>query len=168
MGFKEHGAAQLRLDGEDGGIEALQMAGLQNALALFRALDQIVGLGERGGQRLFDQQVEAGIEQSRSYLMMVHGGNGDAGGVQMQIGRQQFVHGREDGDCVFGCRIGCAGAVRFDGCHQCNAEAGLLQFAVNTKVIAAKGPGSGYGYAQNRSAGYFAAPFPSTAVRQRP
>ncbi len=91
--------------------------------------------------------------------MMVHSGNGDAGGVEMEIGRQQFVHGREDGNCILGCRVGGAGAVGFDGCHQRNAEPGLLQFAVNTKMIATKSPGSGYGYAQNGSTRYFAAPF---------
>ena len=61
--LEEHGAAQLRLHGQHRGIEALQVAGLQDALAPLCARDQIVGLGKTGGQRLFNQQVEARIEQ---------------------------------------------------------------------------------------------------------
>ena len=61
--LKKHGAAELGLDGKDGGVEALEMAGLQNALALFGAGDEVVGFRKAGGERLFDQQVEASIEQ---------------------------------------------------------------------------------------------------------
>ena len=49
MSLKEHGAAQLRLNGENRGVEALQMAGLQDALAFVRSPDQIVGVVQARG-----------------------------------------------------------------------------------------------------------------------
>ncbi len=161
----------MRLYGQHGGIEALQVAGLQDALALFCARNQVVRLGQRGGQGLFDQQVEAGIEQRRGNRMMVHRWNGHSGGVQLQIGRQQFVWRGEDGNRVFGCVFGGAGCVRLNGGNQGDALPAGLQFAVDAEMVLAKGAGSGDGNAQRGFVHYRAAPFsgplPSTTFRQR-
>ena len=62
------------------------MAGLEDAAALFSARDQVVGFGECGGERLFNEQVEAGIQQRRGDGMVVDGGNGDGRSVQMKVG----------------------------------------------------------------------------------
>ena len=74
-------------------------------------------------------------------------------------------------NCVFGSGIRGAGGVRFNGSDERNAQPGSLQFAVDAKMVAAKGAGSGHGNAQNGLASYFAAPvsgpLPSTAFRQR-
>ena len=103
--------------------------------------------------------------------MMMHRGHGDAGCVEMEIGGQQFVHGGEDGDCIFGRGIGGAGRIRLDGGHKSDAQAGRLQLAVDAEVVPAKGAGSGYGYTQNGLISYCAAPFsgslPCTTFRQR-
>ena len=88
-----------------------------------------------------------------------------------QIGGQQLVHGREDGNCVLDCGVGGAGRVRLDGRRQGDALPCRLQLAVDAEMVLAKGAGSGNGNAQHGFAGYFAAsfsgPLPSTAFRQR-
>jgi hypothetical protein len=99
--LKEHGPPDFWLDGKDGGVEALEMAGLQNAPAFLRAGDEIVSFRKAGGERLFNQEIESGVEQSRGDLVMMYGGHGDGCGVELQIGGQQLLNGREDRDRVF-------------------------------------------------------------------
>jgi len=167
VGLEKHGAAELWLDGEDGGVEALKMAGLEDAAALFSASDQVVGFSESGGERLFDEQVDAGFEQGRGYGVVVDGGNGDGGGVEMEVGGEESFDRSEDGDCVLFGGVGGAGRVGLNCGGEGDTEAGRFQFAIDTKVIAAKSAGSGNGNAQNGRDCYGFAPFPSTALRQR-
>ena len=46
MRLEEHGVVEVRLDGGDGGVEALEMADLQDAILLARQRDERVGLGD--------------------------------------------------------------------------------------------------------------------------
>ena len=95
--LKEHGPPDFWLDRKDGGIEALEMARLQDALAFLSAGDEVVGLRKAGGEGLFNQEVESSFEQSRGHGVMMHSGHGDGCGVEVQIGGQQLLNGREDG-----------------------------------------------------------------------
>ena len=97
---------QLRLDGQHRGVEAFQMSGLQDAFAFFRSLDQVVGFGEARGQGLLDQQVQARIQQRRGHRMMLHRGDGNRSRGQLEVGGQQFVHRRKNGNRVFGRGLG--------------------------------------------------------------
>ena len=99
--------------------------------------------------------------------MMMDRGNSDAGCVEMKIGGQQLVHGGKNRDRVFGLGIRSAVRVGLNGCCQSHAQAGGFQFAVDAEMVAAKCAGSDNGNAHNRFAGYFFAPLPSTASRQR-
>ena len=81
--LKEHGPAQLRLHGQHRRIEAFQMSRLQNASADLRNADQIVSLGQRSCQWLFDEQIEARIQQGRGHGVMVHRGDGNRGCVKL-------------------------------------------------------------------------------------
>ncbi len=187
VSLKEHGPAQLRLHRQHRGIEALQMAGLQNALPLGSKRKQLIRLGELRGQRLFHQQVESRIQQGRSYRMMMHRGHGHGGCVHLEIGGQQFVDCRENGNRILGRRIGGAGRVRLHGCYQSNAQPCRFQLAIHAEMVASKGAGPGNSNAHDGFAGYCAASFsgpltagsgpwpafscsgsfPSTAFRQR-
>jgi len=84
--LEKHGPAQLRLNGQHRGIEALQVARLQNAATFVGSLNQIVGFGQRGCQRFLYQQIESRIEQHGGDSMVMHGGNGDCGCVEMKVG----------------------------------------------------------------------------------
>jgi hypothetical protein len=107
--LKEHGTAQFGLDGKDGGVEALEVAGLQDATAFVGSADEVVGLGESGDEWLFDEQVEAGIEEGRGYRVVMDCGNGDGGRMKAEICAEQFVDRGEDGNGEFGGSFGGAG-----------------------------------------------------------
>ncbi|HKF47564.1 MAG TPA: hypothetical protein VKB38_09425 [Terracidiphilus sp.] len=57
MRLKEHGPAEARLDGEDGGVEALEVADLEDAVCAGGAGDEVVGFSEGGGDGFFDEDV---------------------------------------------------------------------------------------------------------------
>ena len=79
----------------------------------------------------------------------------------------QLIDAGEDGDAVFGFVVGGAGGIGLnDGCKG-NAEASLLELAVDAEMIAAEGTGAYDGNFQDLLAHYAEAPFPSTALRQR-
>jgi hypothetical protein len=69
------------------------MAGLEDAVGALGANDEAVGFSEGCGQGLFDQQVEAGIEQRGGYVVVMDGGNGNAGRVDFDVGGEQLVYG---------------------------------------------------------------------------
>ena len=166
--LKKHGPPDFWLDGKDGGIEALEMAGLQDALAFLRAGDEIVGLRKAGGERLFDEEIESGIEQCRGHCMMMNRGHGDGCSVEVKVGGEQLLDGGEDRDRVFGFGVGGSSGVGIDGGYESNTETGGFKFAIDAQMVASKGAGTGNGDPQDGSACYFAASLPSTALRQRP
>ena len=104
--------------------------------------------------------------------MMVNGGDGDGGRVQIEIGGKQLLCCGEDRDGVLGCGICGAARVRLDCCYESHAQPRRFQFTVDPKMVAAKCAGPGDSDTKYRFASYFAAPasgpFPSTAFRQRP
>ena len=99
--------------------------------------------------------------------MMMRRRNGDTRGVEPQIGHQQFAHRRKNWNRIFFRRLRCAARVRFNRGNQCDSQSSRFQFAVDTKVIAAKCSRPGNSDTQNGFAGYLYAPLPSTTFRQR-
>jgi hypothetical protein len=167
VGLEKHGAAEFGLDSEDSGVEAFEVAGLEDAVAAVGAGDEVVGFSDGGGDRLFDQHVKAGIEQRGGNGMVMHGGDGDGGRVQFEIGGEQLIDGGEDGNSVFVRGVGGAGGVRLNGGDESDTEAGGFKLAIDAKMVAAKRAGSGNGHTEDGLAGYFASSFPSTTLRQR-
>jgi hypothetical protein len=177
VSLKKHGAAELGLDGEDGGVEALQMSGLEDSAVLFGEADEVVGFGEGGGEGLFDKEVEAGFEERGGYSMVLDGGDGDGGCVELEVGGEQGGDVGEDGDSVLGSGLGGPGGVGVDGGSEGDGLAGILQFTIDAEVVAAKGACAANSDAQDGIACYFEAPAagfarsgssPATALRQRP
>src|SRR4051812_40143521 len=58
------------------------MSRLQHESLALGELDQLVRFGERGGDRLFDQEMEAVLQALPSYRMVTIGRHGDDGGVR--------------------------------------------------------------------------------------
>jgi len=83
--LEKHGPAQLRLNGQHRGIEALQVARLQNAATFVGSLNQIVGFGQRGCQS-FSTSRSSPASSSTERQHVMHGGNGDCGCVEMKVG----------------------------------------------------------------------------------
>jgi len=176
MRLKEHGALETRGDRKHRGIEALEVAGLNDKLSAFGAGNEVVGLGEICGQGLFDEQVDAGIEEPHGDGVMMDGRHGDAGSIEIEIGGEEFFDGGKDRDLVLrGCFPG-ASRIGLDGGNKRDALTGRFQFAIDAEMVAAECARAGDGDAQLISAGYCAASFscgasrdsPWTALRQRP
>ncbi len=60
MRLKKHGPPQLRLHGEHGRVEALEMPRLQDAFVLCGQVKQFVSLLDSGGEGFLDKQIETG------------------------------------------------------------------------------------------------------------
>jgi hypothetical protein len=156
--LKKHGPRELLSDGKHRRIEAFKVAGLDDAV-FFCPLDEIIGLLKIRGQRFFNQQVDAGVEKLGGDGVMMHGGHGHAGGVEIEIGSQELFDGGKNRNLVLcrsfvgACRIG------LDGRNKGYAFSGQFQFAIDAEMIAAECARAGNGNAQLTSADYFAASF---------
>jgi hypothetical protein len=84
VGLKEHGPLEVRLHSENGGIEAFQVADLQDSVLQFGAANQVVRFVQAGGDRFFNQDVQAGIEELCCDGMVLHGWHGDGNGVEFE------------------------------------------------------------------------------------
>ena len=100
--------------------------------------------------------------------MVMHGGHCDRRGIEFEVGGKKFVNRSEDGDCEIFASFGRTQSLGLDGGNERNRLAEGFEFAIDTKVIAAKGAGSGDRDSRDGTVGYCAAPLPSTALRQRP
>lgn len=167
MRLKKHGASQLRLDGEHGWVEALEMTGLKDALLLFGERDEFISFGECGREWFLDEHIEAGFEQCAGYCVMLHGGHGDAGGIEVQVGAEQFFCRSEDGNGVLCRRLRGSRGIRLNGRYEGYGNPGRFKLAIDTKMVAAKGARAGNSDARDGLACYCPAPLPSTALRQR-
>jgi hypothetical protein len=169
MCLKEHRAANARFDGQHGGVEAFQMAGLQNAAVTLGARNQVVSLSEGRSKRLFNEKIKARVEQLRRHGVVMHGWHSDTRRIEVEIGGEQFVDGIEDRNTVLRGRVLRALRIGLNSSNQHDAEAGSLQFAKYTKMVAPEGTRAGNGDSQAGLAGYCAASLepPATALRQR-
>ena len=147
--LEEHGHVDVGVDGEDGGVEALQVADLEDALVTRGQLDERVGFGERGGDRLFDQNIDAGLEQCAGDGGVGAGGDADGGGVELDLAGgargEAGVDVVEDAGCGEN-RIAApagAGGIAFDDGREADGIAGsCAQFANDAEMIAAEGAGA--------------------------
>jgi hypothetical protein len=121
------------------------VAGLENSLVLFGDRDQFICLGRRSSKRLFHEEIESGVQQFRCDRVVVKRGNGDRSGIELEIGGEQILDGSEDRDCKSGFSFCGPSRIGLDRCHKSHALIGRLQFAIDTKVIAAESAGSNYG-----------------------
>src|SRR5581483_11956801 len=78
---KGNGGAQFQFD--HGGVEALQMADLEDAGVALGGADQPGGGVKVGGNRLLDQNVDSRLEQRRRDLLMDRGGSRDDRGIHL-------------------------------------------------------------------------------------
>ena len=68
--LEEHGVVQDGHCGDDGGIETLQMARLQNATVVRGERNEAARFADAGGDRFLDKNVDAGSQQSFAHLEM--------------------------------------------------------------------------------------------------
>ena len=75
--LKEHGPGEARQGGSNGGVEALEVAGGEDAAAAGGEGNQRVGFVEVRGEGFFDEDVEAGFKELCGDRGVSHGGDGN-------------------------------------------------------------------------------------------
>ena len=133
--LEEHRAGDDGQGGDDGGIEALEVADLDDAAGGAGGGDDVVGFRQGGGERLFDEQVHAALQQRLGDFGVMNGGDGDGGGVEVG-GIQQLGDGAEGAGAVLGGEGLGAGGVGVDHGGEFDRAAVLLQLVINARVIA--------------------------------
>ena len=130
----------------DDGVEAFEMADLENAAVLAGGRDQRVGGFEIEGDGLFDEQIDARFEKVESHGRMVRGGNGNDGGIHLTL--ELAVIAKSFAVMLLGNGLGSIHVLIDD-----SDEIRGGQAAEDSRVLLAEGP-----YADNRYA-YFAGCF---------
>ncbi len=82
-GLDELRLLQVRRGGGQRRVEALDVPDLEHDLPPPGHFDQLVGLGKRRRERLFDQQVRARLEKIDRQAMVRHRGRGDHRGIDL-------------------------------------------------------------------------------------
>ncbi len=75
--LEEHGLGEERDGRPHRRIEALQVSGLSDAAMPPGEFDQLVGFGDRGGERLLNQDINAALDQFAGDAEMADSGNRD-------------------------------------------------------------------------------------------
>ena len=70
VGLEEHGVVDAGGEGGNGGIEALEVTDLDEALMLIGEADEGICLGEGGSDGLFDEHVQAGVQKASRYVVV--------------------------------------------------------------------------------------------------
>lgn len=158
VALKKHGSVEMRDRCGDGGVEAFEVAYLQDAVVVVGEGDEGVCLCERGGDRFFDQGVDACGEKLCSCCGVMDRRDADAGCLNLQVSGEHFVDGGEGGKAVLGGEASAGGGVLIDQGH----EFSLWEIAVDAEVVFAEGACAYDDYFDSLSH-YFA----STACLQR-
>ena len=145
--LEEHGAVEVGLDGGNGGIEALEVSDLQDALFSAGQIDQGVGFLDGGGDGFFDEQVDARMEEFCGNLGVRRRGHADGGGVDVEAAAMERVEacldGRKDGSVPLLAQAGGEGGVALDdGCEFDGNGGGGGELAIDAQVIESEGAGS--------------------------
>ena len=78
----------------------------------------------------------------------MHCGHGDGSCVELEIRFEQIVDRGRDRDAVLRSNFCSTSCIRLKGSHKLDACIGLLQFAIDAKMVAPEGTTAGYGDAQ--------------------
>jgi hypothetical protein len=143
MHLKEHGAVEQRAHGTHGGVEALEVSGLDDARVLAGEADDLVSFGEAGGEGLLDEQVDPGTQQQFSAVGVLDGWDAEGGSVDAEFGARRShagghagFDGWEGADAIVGLGLRARTLVGVDYGRELDRKAGLLKLAVDAKVIA--------------------------------
>ncbi len=138
MDLKKEREREGLFEGENGGVEALKVADLEDAIVVSGGVEQLAGGVKIGSDGFFDEDIEAGGEQGRTDGSMGLGGHGDDRCIG---GGAEGVEGVESGNGEFsGGRRGAGGIGVVDA-----GELRAREIFENAYVIAAEGSCAGDG-----------------------
>ena len=87
--LEEHGLGEGCESCGNGGVEALEMADGDDATLRLGESQDVVCLGEGGGEGLLDEDVEAGEKKLLRDRSVMAGGDADGCGVEREVGGEQ-------------------------------------------------------------------------------
>jgi hypothetical protein len=122
----------------NGGVKALEMPWLHDAVVRVGKRENAVGIFETGCKRFFDQQIDARFEERLSGRGMVDSRNGHRGGVERACGGERCFDGGKTAKIEALNGFGEGGRVGIDNCCKLDRVAGLFELAVDAEMIAAK------------------------------
>ncbi len=99
VGFDELGAGELGFEGAQGGVEAFDVADLEDEFLFLGDANQFAGLGGVVGNRFFDEEMAAFIKKQGADLVVGAGRGGDGDGFALFSG---LFDGGELFDVVLG------------------------------------------------------------------
>ena len=167
MRLKKHGVVEQGTNSLDNGVESFQMAGLQDAVVLRGEVDELVGLFEGGGERFFDEDIDASGKQRGGHGGVLRRGNGHGGGVQAGLGSEQSLHRWVSRDGILRGQSGSAGRIWIDKRYEMQVGVCGGQVVPDAEMIFAEGPAAEDGnpdWKGGRHAGRY---LPATVRRQR-
>ena len=136
--FEKHRMSQDGDRGADGGIEALEVSDLRDALVLGGEVNEFVGFVKRSGERLFDEDVDAGLHEFAGDVHVMDCGSGDGRGLQLAVRGEHLRDGAESFAGEFaGDRIG-AGSVGINDAEKADRLALLFEFFVDAGMVASE------------------------------
>jgi len=142
--FKEQRMVEQRISSPDGRIEALEVANLSDAPVLHSQLYEFVGLGQRGGDRLFHQDIDACFDEGTHDAEMVARGHRNRRGLNFVPGKQLVQ--RAESTSVELTRDGVgSGCVGIHNRREMNGLALLFQLVVHASVVPPKRACADYG-----------------------
>ena len=105
---------------------------------LLAQANQFVGLRQRRGQRLFDQNIDSGFHQGSRSFKVPDGGHGDRGGLDFTVRSSQLFDGTKGAAAEFaGDGVG-SSQVGIDDAHQTDRFALLRQLVIDAGMVASK------------------------------
>jgi hypothetical protein len=134
---------EQRIGGADGCVETLEVADLSDALMPSREPYEFLRLGQRGGDWLFHQDIDAGFDQGARDAEMVARGHGNGGRLNFVPG-EKLVQRSESAGVEFASHGLGSGWVGIDNRRQVDRLALPFQFVIDARVIPPERAGADY------------------------
>jgi hypothetical protein len=168
VGLEEHGLMEILSSGRDRRIETLQMSHLNDAAVPGGQLKNPVGIGEIRSERLFNQKVDSRSQQGLGSRGMMHRRHTHGCSINLSNRSQTGLDGLEGGDLELCGSGGKRSRIAVHNSDKLDMLTGLLQFAIDTQMVAPEGARANNDNPQwRRSRHYFVLTGASTAWRQR-
>ena len=140
MRLEEHGPVESGDGGGDSRVEALEMADGHDAAVGLSQAEDMVRLGQGGGEGFFNEDVEAGEQELLGYGCVMHCGHADGCGVERQVSGEEIWKRREGWNGVRRGESRAAPGVGFDERGELNEfRVSKFQLAIDAEVIAPEG-----------------------------